>query len=132
MNRSGCNDVFSLLSILPRNKPIAVMSDYRDLFLLPTDYHYLNCAFMAPLSKRVNEATLQALEARRLPSRYGVTDFFDPADKVRELFSSILGCNDPDRVALIPSTSYGMALVAKNIRASSQDSVVLIEEQFPK
>ncbi len=107
------------------------MADYRDLFFLPDDYHYLNCAFMSPLSRRVNRASQDALEVRKLPSNYGVSDFFEPASQARDLFSKILGCGEPSRIALIPATSYGLAIVAKNTKASPSNSVVMVDEQFP-
>ncbi|NND73123.1 MAG: aminotransferase class V-fold PLP-dependent enzyme [Rhodothermales bacterium] len=107
------------------------MSIYRDLFSLPDGYRYLNCAYLSPLSKRVEQTAVNALVRRRTPSTIGVGDFFDPADSVRSLFTKILGSEDPARIALIPSASYGMAIVARNVEAGSGQKVILVEDQFP-
>ena len=105
--------------------------DCRSLFSLPPESHYLNCAFMAPASKRVAAAGRRALEAVEAPSRLGIADFFEPSQRVRQLFAQIIGATDPDRVAIIPSVSYAMATMAKNTPLAPGRTVVVVEEQFP-
>ena len=104
---------------------------YRSLFSLPPDHHYLNCAYMAPASKRVAAAGLQAIERSEAPARLGVADFFEPAARVRRLFAQIVGAPDPDRVAIVPSVSYAMATIARNTPLAPGQVVVVVEEQFP-
>ena len=104
---------------------------YRSLFSLPAESHYLNCAFMAPASKRVAAAGRRALERIEAPARLGVADFFEPSARVRQLFANIIGAPDPDRVAIIPSVSYAMATVARNTPLAPGQAVVVVEEQFP-
>ena len=106
-------------------------SGYRSLFSLPPELHYLNCAFMAPASKRVAAAGREAIERIEAPARLGVPDFFEPGTRCRGLFAEIIGAPDPDRVALIPSVSYGMATVARNTPLGTGQTVVVVEEQFP-
>ncbi|MYD71771.1 MAG: aminotransferase class V-fold PLP-dependent enzyme [Acidobacteria bacterium] len=105
--------------------------DYRSLFSLPPESHYLNCAFMAPASKRVAAAGRQALERIEAPARLGIADFFEPSSRVRQLFAQIIGASDPDRVAIIPSVSYAMATIARNTPLAPGQTVVVVEEQFP-
>lgn len=104
---------------------------YRSLFSLPPELHYLNCAFMAPASKRVAAAGRGALERIETPALLGVADFFEPSARVRRLFAELIGAPDPDRVAIIPSVSYGMATVARNTPLAPGQTVVVVEEQFP-
>ena len=104
---------------------------YRSLFSLPAELHYLNCAFMAPASKRVAAAGRRAIERVEAPSRLGVPDFFEPGARVRRLFADIIGAPDPDRVAVIPSVSYAMATIARNTPLAPEQTVVVVEEQFP-
>ena len=104
---------------------------YRSLFSLPAESHYLNCAFMAPASKRVAAAGRRALERIEAPARLGVADFFEPSARVRQLFANIIGAPDPDRVAIIPSVSYAMATIARNTPLAPGQAVVVVEEQFP-
>ena len=105
--------------------------DYRSLFSLPPELHYLNCAFMAPASKRVAAAGRRALERIEAPARLGITDFFEPSTRVRQLFAQIIGAPDADRVAIIPSVSYAMATIARNTPLASGQAVVVVDEQFP-
>ena len=105
--------------------------DYRSHFSLPPELHYLNCAFMAPASKRVAAAGRNALDRIEAPTRLGITDFFEPSARVRRLFAEIIGAPDPDRVAIIPSVSYAMATIARNTPLAPGQTVVVVEEQFP-
>ena len=105
--------------------------EYRSLFSLPAESHYLNCAFMAPASKRVAAAGRRAIERIEAPARLGVPDFFERGARVRRLFADIIGAPDPDRVAIIPSVSYAMATIARNTPLAPGQAVVVVEEQFP-
>ena len=107
------------------------MTNYKNLFSLPSDMHYLNCAYMSPLSKRVMQACSQALDILACPSRLTVEDFFQPATRIRHLFASLINAPKPEQIAIIPSVSYGMSIIARNTRLSSADEVVVVEEQFP-
>lgn len=103
----------------------------RRLFSLPPDLHYLNCAFMAPVSKRVAAAGRRALERLEVPSRLETADFFEPGARVRGLFARLVGAPDPQRVAIVPAVSYGMATVARNTPLGPGRTVVVVEGQFP-
>ena len=113
---------------VPRPAP---RNPYRSLFSLPPDLHYLNCAFMAPASKRVADAGRRALALVETPSRLETADFFEPSARVRRLFARLVGAPDPERVAIVPAVSYAMATVARNTRLAAGQSVVVVEEQFP-
>lgn len=104
---------------------------HRRLFSLPPDLHYLNCAFMAPVSKRVAAAGRRAIERLEVPSRLETADFFEPSARVRRLFARLVGAPDPERVALVPAVSYGMATVARNTPLAPGRTVVVVEGQFP-
>ena len=104
---------------------------FRSRFSLPDDLHYLNCAYMAPLSRRVAAAGQAALERLGAPSRLGTSDFFEPCDRVRARFARLVNVTDPQRIALIPSVSYGMATVARNVDVAAGRNLVYVEGQFP-
>jgi len=103
----------------------------KHLFDLPPDLHYLNCAYMAPVSRRVADAAHVAIDRLRVPSRLGPSDFFDQTDDVRRMFVRLIGAEDPKRVAVVPSVSYAMSTVAHNTPLAAGQSVVVLDEQFP-
>lgn len=107
----------------------------KDKFTLPEDIHYLNCATRSPLSKTVEQAGLDAIRRDTNPFGLRPDDFFSGAMRVRSLFSQLINNPDPERIAVVPSVSYGMAVVARNlsnkpgIRAGQR--IVLIGSEFP-
>ena len=107
------------------------LSCQRDLFELPSKLHYLNCAFMAPLSKRVSAAGYKALQTLQTPNLLEPDDFFAESDVVRSLFARLIGSENKDRIAIIPSVSYAMAIVAKNVPLQAGQNIVVVSELFP-
>lgn len=100
-------------------------------FSLPPDEHYLNCAYMSPISKAVEAAGLAGVSRKAVPSRIQPGDFFTDADRARALFARLVNAPDPSRVAIIPAASYGLAIAARNLPAARGQNVVVTHEQFP-
>ncbi len=103
----------------------------RAAFRVPADVHYLNCAYMAPLARAVEDAIVEGVRAKRLPIDLEPRDFFEESDRVRALFASLVGADDPSRVAIHPSVSYGVATAARNLAVEPGQRIVLLGEQFP-
>lgn len=106
------------------------MDCQRPLFRLDPDVHYLNCAYMAPMLQTVEDAGCEGVRRRRTPSGIGADDFFREGEELRALFARLLS-SEPERVAIMPSASYGIASVARNLPLEADQTVVLLEEQFP-
>lgn len=107
-----------------------MLSCQRDLVHLPEGIHYLNCAYLAPLLKSVEEAGIAAVRQRRDPTSITPADFFTASDRARALFGQLV--NAPaERIALIPAVSYGVATVAANLPVGRGDSIVVARGQFP-
>jgi len=100
-------------------------------FSLPSDEHYLNCAYMGPLPLAAQQAGIEGIRSKGTPMRTRPQDFFTQSNEARALFARLIHADDPARVAIIPSVSYGIATVARNIRCSSGDRIVIAAEQFP-
>jgi len=92
---------------------------------------YLNCAYMSPLSKRVQEAGAAAIAAEGVPAGIESDAYFAGRERIRELFARVAGIPEAGRVAVIPSASYGLATVAHNTELAAGDNVVTAREQFP-
>jgi selenocysteine lyase/cysteine desulfurase len=103
----------------------------RDAFSIPRGLHYLNCAYMSPLPRAVEEAGLLGMARKRDPSGLSPHDFFDESQEVRRLFADLVNIPDPNSVAIIPSVSYGVGVAARNTPLDKGQNVVLLEEQFP-
>ena len=100
-------------------------------FQIDPGVHYLNCAYMSPLPDSVEAAGRVGLARKRRPWTIGTSDFFTEADQARHAFASVLGARSADGVAILPSVSYGMAIVARNLPMVSGQTIVVAAEQFP-
>lgn len=103
----------------------------KDRFSLPEGLHYLNCAYMSPLSRSVEEAGVEGVRRKRNPAAISPEDFFTESDVARARFARLINAPDPRRVAIIPSASYGIAIVARNTPVWRGQNVVVAHEQFP-
>ncbi|UCH25993.1 MAG: aminotransferase class V-fold PLP-dependent enzyme [Trueperaceae bacterium] len=103
----------------------------KHLFSLPSEIHYLNCAYMSPLSRDVEAAGVAAVRRKSDPSKISSRDFFEDSDRVRGLFSELINVENPERIAIIPAVSYGVATVVNNLEVRAGQNIVLTREQFP-
>jgi selenocysteine lyase/cysteine desulfurase len=108
-----------------------MLSCQKHLFALPDDLHYLNNAYMSPLATAVEEAGIAGMRRKRVPVTITSADFFTESDALRRRFAELLHTPDWQRVAIIPSVSYGMATVARNLHLGRGQQVVVAGEQFP-
>jgi len=100
-------------------------------FLLDPDVHYLNCAYMSPLPHSVEEAGRVGLARKRRPWTIRAEDFFLDVDEVKVRFADVLGTSRREQVAVLPSVSYGMAIVARNLPIRPGQHIVVAGAQFP-
>ena len=103
----------------------------RSKFSIPAGTTYLNCAYMSPLMKTVEKAGMDGLKGKRNPLQITPQDFFTSGDLLRSEFAKLIGSNEPNRIAIIPSVSYGMANAASNIKLSPREKIIVCGEQFP-
>ncbi len=107
----------------------------KNLFSLPEDVTYLNCATMSPLPKNVEDVGIKGLLRKSQPHEIVQDDFFNEAEIVKSKFAEIINCREPDRIAIMNSVSYGMATVVKNLQTKRQISehqkVIIVSEEFP-
>ena len=107
-----------------------MLTSKRSQFTLPPQVTYLNCAYMSPLMKDVEKAGINALRRKRHPFDIKPIDFFNEADALREEYAKLINCAEPDRLTIIPSVSYGMANVTKNISIKKDQHIILATDQF--
>lgn len=103
----------------------------KHLFSLPNSVHYLNCAYMSPLLKSVEQAGIDGIMKKRSPFSITTDDFFTLPQKARSLFAQLINADSTDNITLLPSVSYGMAIVAKNLHANPGQNIVSVSGEFP-
>jgi selenocysteine lyase/cysteine desulfurase len=102
----------------------------RDLFEIPEDIVYLNCAYMSPQLRPAREVGEKAISRKSRPWEITPDDFFEDAEEIRALFARLVG-GDADGVAIIPSVSYGISIAAANVPVREGEKIVILEDQFP-
>ena len=107
------------------------MENQKHLFNIPDSVSYLNCAYMSPQLKKQTEAGKERMALMEQPYHIFAPDFFKPVEQAKSTFARLVNITDTDRVAIIPSASYGLANVAANIDFKPGDEILLLEEQFP-
>jgi selenocysteine lyase/cysteine desulfurase len=106
-------------------------SGVRELFAIPREVAYLNCATMSPQLRGVTEAGLASVRSKESPWTLATPDdWFGPAETLRGLAAELLGATS-DAVALVPAVSYGVAVAAANLPVAAGQSLVVVERDFP-
>ena len=106
------------------------LGNQRDLFEIPNDIVYLNCAYMSPQLRPAREVGEKAISRKSRPWEITPDDFFEDAEENRALFARLVGGN-ADGVAIIPSVSYGISVAAANLDVREGEKIVILEDQFP-
>jgi selenocysteine lyase/cysteine desulfurase len=106
------------------------LGNQRDLFEVPDDIAYLNCAYMSPQLRSVREIGESAVARKSRPWEIAPGDFFEDSEEIRALFARLVG-GDADGVAIIPSVSYGIAVAAANVPVDEKQRILVLEDQFP-
>src|SRR3712207_1212239 len=106
------------------------LGNQRELFEIPDDIAYLNCAYMSPQLRSAREIGERGLSRKSRPWEITPDDFFEDAEKARALFARLAGA-EADGVALIPSVSYGLAVAAANVKVEPGEYILILEDQFP-
>lgn len=109
----------------------AMLNCQKHLFDLSDEVIYLNGAYMSPMLKSVEEAGVSELRKKLRPYEISIDDFFRPVEALKKSFASLIQVPEYQRIAIIPSVSYGMANAARNVPIAPGQEIVLLEEQFP-
>jgi selenocysteine lyase/cysteine desulfurase len=102
----------------------------RDLFDIPAEIAYFDCAKMSPLMRSAGEAGVRGLMRKAHPWDLKAKHWFDESDRVRALYARLIGAN-PGDVAIVPSVSYGMATAMANVPVAAGQTIVTLAEDFP-
>jgi selenocysteine lyase/cysteine desulfurase len=106
------------------------LASQRDLFEIPEDIVYVNCAYMSPQLRPAREAGEKSVSRKSRPWEITPDDFFEEAEELRALFARLVG-GDADGVAILPSVSYGISVAAANVSVREGQKIIILEDQFP-
>ncbi|CAE7502291.1 ycbU, partial [Symbiodinium microadriaticum] len=81
------------------------------------------------------EAGHRAIDVKCNPQKITPASHFDGIKELRCCIAELLDARDPDRIAVFPSVSYGMAIVAANLHRvaniSHKSNIVVLQDEFP-
>lgn len=106
------------------------MKCQRQKFNLQRKHAYLNCAYMSPMMKKVEKAGISGIKRKRKPFHISAEDFFEESEILRKRYSDLIDNEEPNRIVIIPSVSYGLANVINNLPFDDGE-ILLCDEQFP-
>ena len=106
------------------------MKCQKHLFQLPEGIHYLNCGYMSPLLSSVEERGIEGMRRKRNPVSIKPHDFFTGVVGVRQKFARMVNAR-VEQIAVMPSVSYGMNSVIRNIPCRKGQHALTISEEFP-
>jgi len=108
-----------------------MLKNQRSAFNIPRDTTYLNCGYMSPLPKKVEAAGIEGLRRKRNPAEISALDFFTEAHVLRKEYARLINASESQRIVVLPSVSYGIANVVKNVPLGKGDEVIVVSEEFP-
>ena len=107
-----------------------MLSNQKPLFSLPEGLHYLNCASRAPLLNQAQALGVAGLRRQIAPLNVDPDEYARESEELRRAVAGLVNTS-PDRIAITPSVSYGVAIAAHNLRLRSGQNIVSMEEEFP-
>jgi selenocysteine lyase/cysteine desulfurase len=107
-----------------------VLENQRSLFDVPPEIAYFNTASLSPMLKSVREAGGRGVEIRAAPWNVRPVDWFTEVEALRERAARLLDVH-AEAIALVPATSYGLAVAARNLPARPGDRLLVLADEFP-
>ena len=107
-----------------------MIASQRHLFSIPDEVHYLNCAYMAPLSHAVSAAMVEGARLKEQPWNFLPPDFFRVTEEFRGKAAKLARVSE-ENIAVVPSVSYGLAVAAANLPLEKGQRIITLGDQFP-
>ena len=102
----------------------------RELFDVPQEITYFNCAAFTPQPKAVTAAGYRAVDIKAAPWQIGYEEWTGRPERLRSLVAQLLQ-TEADPIAIVPSASYGLSTAAANLPLEAGQSILILDEQFP-
>jgi len=105
-----------------------MLSCQRHLFAIPQDVVYLDAAYMTPIPRSAMAAGERGVRVKAAPWDMTIASYYDEVERARELAASFIGAAADD-IAVIPATSYGIAVAAANVAAPAGSVILMMENE---
>jgi len=111
---------------------LSILTTQRNLFDIPENIAYFNCAANSPLLKNSATRLYTGVDSKKHPWNRTAADFFDDAEIIRQLASELFGGHS-DGFAIVPSASYGLSTAARIMESIlvKDDVILVVAEEFP-
>jgi selenocysteine lyase/cysteine desulfurase len=105
-----------------------MLASQRHLFTIPDDVTYLDAAYMSPIPNCAAEAGVRGTKIKAAPWDMTINNYYDEVERARELAAVFIGASSDD-IAIIPATSYGIALAAANVPVPAGSVILMMENE---
>lgn len=105
-----------------------MLPSQKHLFSIPHDVTYLDAAYMSPIPKVSAEAGRRGTLVKATPWDMTAASYYDEVERSRDLAASFIGATIDD-IAVIPATSYGIAVAAANVSVAPGSAIIMMENE---
>ncbi|MCZ4353562.1 aminotransferase class V-fold PLP-dependent enzyme [Roseovarius aestuarii] len=106
------------------------ISLWRSDFDIPNDISHLNAAFMTPPPRQVLQAGRDGVDKKAAPWTLSRASFYDEVEAARANVARLINASADD-IAITGSTSYGIAVAAKNLTVAPGTTILSIAGEHP-
>ena len=107
-----------------------MIDNQKHLFDIPESLIYLQCASQTPLLRASVAAGEMGVARKAHPWGSLREDATREAHEARALFAGLIGATADD-IALVPATSYGVAVAAANLDTAAHQEILILQAQYP-
>jgi selenocysteine lyase/cysteine desulfurase len=107
-----------------------MLRNQKHLFQLPDDISYLNCAYISPLPRLVEEEGIRGMIRKRNPALIKPEHYFNDAEVIRKNLGKLINAA-PQQIAITPSASYGLKTVVNNLPVTNGKHAITVSAEFP-
>lgn len=105
-----------------------MLPSQRHLFAIPDDVTYLDAAYITPIPQSAAQAGARGVAVKAAPWDMTIGSFYDELEQARALAASFIGA-EMDDIAIIPATSYGIAVAAANVPVPAGSIILMMENE---
>lgn len=100
----------------------------KHLFSIPEDVTYLDAAYMTPIPNSAVEAGDRGVRIKAAPWTMSAASYYDEVERARALAAAFIGAKADD-IAVIPATSYGIAVAAANVSVPAGSVILMMDNE---